>query len=270
MDHPWFTVNRLWIGHLTLQPQLGISLGKYSSSLWETSSTIFLKLCPTLPASVRQHQLPFPCWIWTSFICKNYANTETHNQAKSRARKLLYERWKLPFVDHSEGAWLCPLSHSTKSLKGTVFFFSYFGDDDPWHIEITCITLNKLLNQRQNWGTKPGFSNFKGQSFNHYASMSLWLGASSDSALYHSAQIPEWLCSWYLSVDYASLGLWYLLPLIIPLLSTGPHKAGCSSTLHLGHAHPVSGIHLSQPWGWCTPNRLLHKQLPDNFITVLY
>ena len=181
MDHPWFTVNRLWIGHLTLQPQLGISLGKYSSSLWETSSTIFLKLCPTLPASVRQHQLPFPCWIWTSFICKNYANTETHNQAKSRARKLLYERWKLPFVDHSEGAWLCPLSHSTKSSKGTVFFFSYFGDDDPRHIEITCITLNKLLNQRQNWGTKPGFSNFKGQSFNHYVSMSLWLGASSDS-----------------------------------------------------------------------------------------
>lgn len=86
--------------------------------------------------------------------------------------------------------------------------------------------------------------------------------------LYHSAQIPEWLCTWYLSMDYASLGLWYLLPLIIPLLSTGPHKAGCSSTLHLGHAHPVSGIHLSQPWGWCTPNRILHSNCQT--ILLLY
>ena len=71
--------------------------------------------------------------------------------------------------------------HTQQNSRKRLYFFSCFGHDDLRHIEITCKTLNKLLNQRQNWGTKPGFSKFKGQSFNHYVSISLWLRASSDS-----------------------------------------------------------------------------------------
>lgn len=65
------------------------------------------------------------------------------------------------------------LYHTQQNSQKRLYFFSCFGHDDLRHIEITYKTLNKLLNQRQDWGTKPGFSKFKGQFFNHYVSISL-------------------------------------------------------------------------------------------------